>query len=221
MEDKKYNFSETKELILAGNHYACYGYNNRSYVIASKDKKFYLYNLKTNEYYIEINFDHWKNLNQWSVYPIIKNKYTLNKKYIGSDFDTFAEENNIDFKRDITWALKMIAHGKIVTRENNPKIYLFPPDKYDNSNVNISAEDLFAEDWEIFHLKTFKDVLDEMYAGKTIRRKSWYPEWGIGMYTNSLMVKYEDLIADDWEVVDVVAEVNKQQEQIMKDRNEH
>ena len=32
---------------------------------------------------------------------------------------------------------------------------------------------------------------------------------------------YLDLIADDWVVVDVVAEVNKQQEQILKDRNEH
>jgi hypothetical protein len=35
------------------------------------------------------------------------------------------------------------------------------------------------------------------------------------------MIKYEDLLADDWEVVDVVAEVDEMQDQIMKDRNEY
>ena len=50
---------------------------------------------------------------------------------------------------------------------------------------------------------------------------SWHPDWGVGKYSRYGKIIYLDLIADDWEVVDVVAEVNKQQEQILKDRNEH
>lgn len=220
MSDREYNFEVTKELLLSGMYYACYKNNDRFYVTASKDNKFYLYDLKTNEYYIEINFDYWKEFNQWSVYPIISNKYTLNNKHLGSDFDDFAKENNIKLKRDINWAMKMLESGKIMTREGNPKIYLFPPGKYDNSNVQISVEDLFAEDWEIFHLKTFKDVLDDLYKGKSIRRKSWHPDWEVGEYSECVLIRYADLLADDWEVIDVVDKVNKQQEQILKDRNE-
>ena len=98
---------------------------------------------------------------------------------------------------------------------------LFPPDDYDNSDVNITAEDLFAEDWEIFHLRTFNDVLSEMYAGKTIRRKSWFPNKGIGKYAGVYALDYLDLLAEDWEVIDTVEEVDCIQVQHLKDRNEH
>ena len=216
---RNFTFEEAKRILLTERYFAFGEDNHSSSVIACKCKDFYLYDLNTKEFLIPVRFDHWKNYNKWKILPMPKNKF--NNKFVGSDFDTFAEENNIRLKRDINWALDMLKHGKIVTREGNPKIYLFPPDNYDNSNVKITAEDLFAEDWEIFHFKTFKDVLDDMYAGKTIRRKSWHPDLGIGMYTNSLMIKYEDLLADDWEVVDVVAEVDKMQDQIMKDRNEY
>ena len=140
-------------------------------------------------------------------------------KHIGSNFDDFAKENNIELTRDMNWALKMLEFGKIVTREGNPKIYLFPPDKYDNSQTKISAEDLFAKDWQIFHLKTFKDVLDDLYKGKSIRSKSWPNEWEIGEYSNSVLIRYADMLADDWEVVDVVAEVNKEQQNIINSRS--
>lgn len=143
----------------------------------------------------------------------------FNDKHVGSDFNKFADENKIELKRDVNWAMNMLKLGKIVTRENNPKIYLFPPDKYDNSNVQLTVEDLFAEDWQIFHLKTFMDVINDLYAGKTIRRKSWAPDWGIGKYTGNYHLIYSDLMAEDWEVVDEIAEVNKQQENILRNRN--
>ena len=59
------------------------------------------------------------------------------------------------------------------------------------------------------------DVLDDLNAGKTIRRKSWHPDWGVGKYARYGKIIYLDLLADDWESVDVVAEVNKNQQDII------
>ena len=146
--------------------------------------------------------------------------YALENKHIGSSFDDFAKENNIEFKRDINWAVKMLKHGKMMSREANSSLTLFPK-KYDHAESTITTSDLFAEDWVVVPTKLFKDVLDDLNAGKTIRRKSWHPDWGVGKYSRYGKIIYLDLIADDWEVVDVVTEVNKQQEQILKDRNEH
>lgn len=65
--------------------------------------------------------------------------------------------------------------------------------------------------------KTFKDVLDDLYAGKTIRRKSWHPDFGVGKYAaNYGKLIYLDLIADDWEVIDVIAEVDSVQREHLK-----
>lgn len=147
--------------------------------------------------------------------------YATKNKHIGSDFDSFLKTNNIELKRDINWAVKMLDAGKMMTREGNRSLTLFPK-KYDHAESTITTDDLFAEDWMVVQSKTFKDVLDDLYAGKTIRRKSWHPDFGVGKYAaNYGKLIYLDLIADDWEVIDVVAEVNKQQEQILKDRNEH
>ena len=146
--------------------------------------------------------------------------YALENKHIGSSFDDFAKENNIELKRDINWAIKMIESGKMVSREGNPSLTLFPK-KYDYAESTITTEDLFAEDWFIVQNKTFQDVLGDLNAGKTVRRKSWHSDWGVGKYARYGKIIYLDLIADDWEVEDVVSEVNKQQEQILKDRNEH
>ena len=143
--------------------------------------------------------------------------YALENKHIGSNFDDFAKENNIEIKRDINWAIMMLELGKMMSREGNPSLTLFPK-KYDYAESTITTEDLFAEDWVVVPNKLFKDVLDDLNAGKTIRRKSWHSDWGIGKYARYGKIIYLDLIADDWEVVDVVAEVNKQQEQILKDR---
>ena len=141
--------------------------------------------------------------------------YAIENKHIGSNFDDFAKENNIKLKRDINWAVKMLDAGKMMSREGNPFLTLFPK-KYDNAESTITTEDLFAEDWVVVPSKSFKDVLDDLYAGKSIRRKSWHPSWGIGKYANYGNIIYLDLIADDWEVVDVVAEVNKIQEEHRK-----
>jgi hypothetical protein len=143
-------------------------------------------------------------------------------KHIGSDYNEFCEENNIVLKRDINWAIKMLDAGKMMTREGNRSLTLFPK-KYDHAESTITTEDLFAEDWIVVQAKTFIDVLDDLYAGKTIRRKSWALEdWGVGKYANGYgRLIYSDLIADDWQVIDVVAEVDQQQKEILKDRNEH
>jgi hypothetical protein len=139
--------------------------------------------------------------------------YAVENKHIGSNFDDFAKENNIELKRDINWAIKMLEHGKMMSREGNPSLTLFPK-KYDHAESTITTTDLFAEDWVVVQSKSFKDVLDDLNAGKTIRRKSWHPDWGVGKYARYGKIIYLDLIADDWEVVDVVAEVDKNQQDI-------
>ena len=139
--------------------------------------------------------------------------YAVENKHIGSNFDSFLKENNIELKRDINWAIKMLEHGKMMSREGNPSLTLFPK-KYDHAESTITTADLFAEDWVVVQSKSFKDVLDDLNAGKTIRRKSWHPDWGVGKYSRYGKIIYLDLIADDWEVVDVVAEVDKNQQDI-------
>ena len=146
--------------------------------------------------------------------------YATENKHIGSNFDSFLKVNNIELKRDINWAIKMLGHGKMMSREGNPSLTLFPK-KYDHAESTITTEDLFAEDWVVVPNKLFKDVLDDLNAGKTIRRKSWHPDWGVGKYARYGKIIYLDLIADDWESVDVVAEVNKIQKDHLNDRNEH
>ena len=109
----------------------------------------------------------------------------------------------------------MLDAGKMMSREGNPSLTLFPK-KYDHAESTITTEDLFAEDWVVVQSKSFNDVLDDLNAGKTIRRKSWHSDWGVGKYAKYGKIIYLDLIADDWEVVDVVAEVNKIQEEHRK-----
>jgi hypothetical protein len=139
--------------------------------------------------------------------------YAVENKHIGSNFDSFLKTNNIELKRDINWAIKMLEHGKMMSREGNPSLTLFPK-KYDHAESTITTTDLFAEDWVVVQSKSFKDVLDDLNAGKTIRRKSWHPDWGVGKYARYGKIIYLDLIADDWEVVDVIAEVDKNQQDI-------
>jgi len=139
--------------------------------------------------------------------------YAIENKHIGSNFDDFLKTNNIELKRDINWAVKMLNAGKMMTREGNPSLTLFPK-KYDHAESTMTTTDLFAEDWVVVQNKLFKDVLDDLNAGKTVRRKSWHPDWGVGKYSRYGKIIYLDLIADDWEVVDVVAEVNKVQKDI-------
>ena len=139
--------------------------------------------------------------------------YVLENKHIGSSFDDFLKTNKIELKRDMNWAIKMLDAGKMMSREGNPSLTLFPK-KYDHAESTITTSDLFAEDWVVVPSKLFKDVLDDLNAGKTIRRKSWHPDWGVGKYSRYGKIIYLDLIADDWEVVDVVAEVDKNQQDI-------
>ena len=140
--------------------------------------------------------------------------YAVENKHIGSSFDGFLKEFNIQFKRDINWAIKMLEQGVIVYREEFPEVILFPIGYKNNAETKLTVDDLFAEDWTIFRGKSLKEVLDDLDAGKSIRRKSWYPEYLIGKYSKDIELNLEDLKARDWEVVDVVAEVNKVQQDI-------
>ena len=178
-------------------------------------------NDKTYKYYYEIGKwgDEVKNLD--NTYNSSKNwKAVFTNEYIGSNFDEFAQENKIILKRDMNWAIKMLGHGKIVYREEFPETILFPIGHKNNPETKLTVDDLFAEDWMVFRGKNLKEVLDDFYAGKTIRRKSWYPEHGLGKYSKDIELNIEDIQAFDWEVVDVVAEVNQIQKQHLKDRNE-
>ena len=165
-----------------------------------------------------------KSCKQKYYYDIEISKAKFNdaaKKHLGSNFDDFAKEYNIELKRDMNWAIKMLEHGKIVYREEYPEVILFPIGIKNNPETKLTVDDLFAEDWTVFNGKNLKEVLDDFYAGKTIRRKSWYPEYGLGKYSQYTELNFDDLNANDWEVIDVVDEVNKIQIEILKDRNEH
>jgi hypothetical protein len=139
---------------------------------------------------------------------------SFRNKHIGSDFDSFLKTNNIVLKRDMNWAIKMVAQGKIVYREEFPEVILFPIGSKNNPETKLNVDDLFAEDWTIFRGKSLKEVLDDLDAGKSIRRKSWYPEYLMGKYSKDFELNLQDLKARDWEVVDIVAEVDKNQQDI-------
>jgi hypothetical protein len=184
------------------------------FAYAMKNDKIYKYYLETDKWGEEIKS--------------IDNAYNNNKnwkaesfnQYLGTSFDDFAQENKIVLKRDMNWAIKMLQHGKIVYREEFPETILYPIGHKNNPETKLTVDDLFAEDWMVFRGKNLKEVLDDFYAGKTIRRKSWYPEFGLGKYSKDIELNLEDIQAYDWEVIDVVAEVNQIQEQHLKDRNE-
>ena len=246
IEDVEYNTPAAMNMMKAHGCYIYYdlmteedirsnGTNWLKYSYAHVNGKTYKYYYETKQWGQEIDentLDRY-NYTKWKAAKLDKTNfpytldsgedylpYGLENKHIGSNFDDFAKENNIELKRDINWAVKMIESDKMVSREGNPSLTLFPK-KYDHAESTITTADLFAEDWVVVQNKTFKDVLDDLNAGKTIRRKSWHSDWGVGKYARYGKIIYLDLIADDWEVEDVVSEVNKQQEQILKDRNEH
>ncbi len=203
------------------------GTNWLKYAFAHVNGKTYKYYFETNQWGQEIQGSQleldkpriWKAAKlEKSSFPYLDPgedylPYAVENKHIGSSFDSFLKVNNIELKRDINWAIKMLGHGKMMSREGNPSLTLFP-EKYDHAESTITTEDLFAEDWVVVPNKLFKDVLDDLNAGKTIRRKSWHPDWGVGKYARYGKIIYLDLIAEDWEVVDVVAEVNKHQQDL-------
>jgi hypothetical protein len=204
------------------------GTNWQMYGFAYVNGKTYKYYYETKQWGAEVkDFTHHQNKDKtWKAAKLDKTNfpytldpgedylpYAVENKHIGSNFDDFLKTNKIELKRDINWAVKMLDHGKMMSREGNPSLTLFPK-KYDHAESTITTEDLFAEDWVVVPSKLFKDVLDDLNAGKTIRRKSWHPDWGVGKYARYGKLIYLDLIADDWEVVDVVAEVDKNQQDI-------
>ncbi len=204
------------------------GTNWQKYGFAYVNGKTYKYYYETKQWGGEVKeFTHYQNSSKtWKAAKLDKTNfpytldpgedylpYAIENKHIGSNFDSFLKVNNIELKRDINWAIKMLGHGKMMSREGNPSLTLFPK-KYDHAESTITTEDLFAEDWVVVPNKLFKDVLDDLNAGKTIRRKSWHPDWGVGKYARYGKLIYLDLIADDWESVDVVAEVDKHQQDI-------
>ena len=241
IEDAEYNFQAALDLM---QKHSCYIYNDslveedprsngthwRKYGFAHVNNKTCIYYFETEEWGKErddsLLLSQYQN-KSWKAGQLVKTKfpysidpgedylpYATQNKHIGSDFDNFLKTNNIELKRDINWAVKMLDAGKMMTREGNRSLTLFPK-KYNHAESTITTDDLFAEDWIVVQSKTFVEVLDDLYAGKTIRRKSWHPDFGIGKYAaNYGKMIYLDLIADDWEVVDVVAEVNKVQKDL-------
>ena len=230
IENAEYNFPAAMDMMKV---HGCYIFHDdlveedpyshgthwRKYGFAGYNDKIYIYYFEVKQWGKQIKEDtleQYKN-KTWKAAKADTNFFpkSIENKHMGSNYDDFAKENNIELIRDMNWALKMIESGKMVSREGNPGIILFPK-KYDHAESTITTTDLFAEDWVIVTNKTFEDVLDDLYAGKTIRRKSWHLDWGVGKYARYGKIIYLDLIADDWEVLDVVAEVNKQQEEHRK-----
>lgn len=170
-----------------------------------------------------------KNINQKYYYDVEICKAKFNdaakksmNKYIGSDFDDFAREHNMVLKGNMNFAIKMLNYGKIVLRKSKPEIVIYPKNSNkSNHDTKLTVDDLFAEDWIVFQGKTFKEVLDDLYAGKTIRRKGWHDLLNIGKYGPNKILCLDDLYASDWESVDIVAEVDKIQKEHLNDRTEH
>ena len=232
IEYTEYNFSAAMDML---KKHGCYIFHDElveedpyshgtcwlKYGFAQYNYKTYVYYFETKQWGREVNDDtlqQYKN-KTWKAAKVDTTNFLKRNqnKNIGSDFDIFAKENDIELKRDINWAVKMLDAGKMMTREGNPSLTLFPK-KYDFAESTITTDDLFAEDWMVAQSKSFKDVLDDLYAGKTIRRKSWSPDWGVGKYARYGKIIFQDLIADDWEVVDVVAEVDEVQRQHLDSR---
>jgi len=220
--------------LLAEEDFRSNGTNWQMYGFAHVNGKTYKYYYETKQWGVEVkDFTHYQHINKtWKAAKLDKTNfpytldpgedylpYAVKNKHIGSDFDDFAKESDIELKRDMIWAIKMLEHGKIVYREDYPEIILFPIGQKNNPETKLTVDDLFAEDWMIFRGKSLKEVLDDLYAGKTIRRKSWYPEHGIGIYSKDFELNLQDLKARDWEVVDVEAEVNQTQKQHLRGRN--
>ena len=243
IEDVEYNTSAAMDMMKVHGCYIYHGLlaeedprsngtNWQMYGFAYVNSKIYKYYYETKQWGTEVkDFTHHQNKDKtWKAAKLDKTNfpytldpgedylpYALENKHIGSSFDDFAKENNIKLKRDINWVVKMLESGKMVSREGNPHITLFPK-KYDHAESTITTTDLFAEDWVIVQNKTFQDVLGDLNAGKTVRRKSWHLDWGVGKYAKYGKIIYLDLIADDWEVVDVVSEVDKIQQDHIKGR---
>ena len=213
------------------------GTNWQMYGFAHVNGKTYKYYYETKQWGAEVkDFTHHQNKDKtWKAAKLdkINFPYTLDpgedylpyaiepvsidstsNKHKGSSFDRFLKEFNIQFKRDINWAIKMLAHGVIVYREEFPEVILFPIGSKNNPKTKLHVDDLFAEDWTIFRGKSLKEVLDDLDAGKSIRRKSWYPEYLMGKYSKDVTLTIQDIKARDWEVIDVVDEVNQNQQDI-------
>jgi len=226
LENANLNFTAAKDLLYSKKYYIYHdlmveedplsnGTVWQKFAYAMKDDKTYKYYYEIAKWGDEVkSFD--------DKYNASKNwKAVFTNKHIGSSFDDFAKEYNVELKKDMNWAIKMLAQEKIVYREEFPEVILFPIGMKNNPETSLTVDDLFAEDWTIFRGKSLKEVLVDFDNGKSIRRKSWYPELLMGKYSKDIQLNMQDLQARDWEVVDIVSEVNKQQEQILKDRNEH
>lgn len=53
--------------------------------------------------------------------------------------------------------------------------------------------------------KTFGEVLPALKAGKNIRRKAWKTQWYssvVSMETGRVCLYLDEIIADDWEIID-------------------
>ena len=65
-------------------------------VIACKSNNFYLYNRDKDQFGVQINFDAFKDFNDWLIMPLpSKCVDTFRNKFIGSSFDNFAKEYNL------------------------------------------------------------------------------------------------------------------------------
>ena len=205
------------------------GTNWQMYGFAYVNDKTYKYYYETKQWGTEVkDFTHHQNKDKtWKAAKLDKTNfpynldpgedylpYAIENKHIGSNFDDFLKTNNIELKRDMNWAIKMVAQGKIVYREEFPEVILFPIGSKNNPETKLNVDDLFAEDWTIFRGKSLKEVLDDLDAGKSIRRKSWYPEYLMGKYSKNFELNLQDLKARDWEVIDIEAEVNQTQQDI-------
>jgi hypothetical protein len=205
------------------------GTNWQMYGFAYVNDKTYKYYYETKQWGTEVkDFTHHQNKDKtWKAAKLDKTNfpytldpgedylpYAIENKHIGSNFDDFLKTNNIRLKRDMNWAIKMVAQGKIVYREEFPEVILFPIGSKNNPETKLNVDDLFAEDWTIFRGKSLKEVLDDLDAGKSIRRKSWYPEYLMGKYSKNFELNLQDLKARDWEVIDIESEVNQTQQDI-------
>ena len=123
------------------------GTNWQMYGFAHVNGKTYKYYYETKQWGAEVkDFTHYQHKNKtWKAAKLDKTNfpytldpgedylpYAIENKHIGSNFDDFLKTNNIELKRDINWAVKMLNAGKMMTREGNPSLTLFPK-KYDKA----------------------------------------------------------------------------------------
>lgn len=118
---------------------------------------------------------------------------------------------------NIIEALKEVRKGKLVSRKNwfdnialsisskSEEIVAYNITATSESEYKFTENDIQADDWVIKQYRrslTFVEAFKEIKNGKKVRKKSWFDSSYINGDTPLNCLKIDDLLANDWEVIE-------------------